>query len=119
MLGIDVKDTKEVKIKDAKFTIGVVSYATRLNLTKTSIQLAEGDKQVTDTFTMQIEYVKYGVKSHSGIVNKKGEEIECKHNPDGTLSEETLNLYLACQIVPTLFSEIFSFNNITGDQEKN
>ena len=37
MLGIDVKDTKEVKIKDAKFTIGVVSYATRLNLTKTSI----------------------------------------------------------------------------------
>lgn len=128
MLGIDVNDTKEVKIKDATFTVGILPYKTRLRLMSLAMEYAnisreELEKQASENtekyFLQEIEFVKYGVKNHKNIVNRKGKQIDCKKNNDGSLSDETLNLYLASNIIPELFSHVFQFNTLTEDEGKN
>lgn len=136
MLGIDVTETKQVKIGDATFTIGILPYGIRIKLDAELIK-ATGKKKAEDLLKEKLEdyaaflgqnvqYVKFGVKGHSGIMKKDGTEIPFKSRTeflDGRemkiVADETMDMFVAMGIVGQLSAEVLKFNIVTRQEEKN
>ena len=130
MLGIDINETQEISIDDAKFKIGVLPYGIRIRLDSLMLQFASDTeaykKNIDKVLERHIDVVKYGVKGHSNIKDKAGKDISFKsvEAKEGNrtmhiVSDETLDMYLVMGIIPKLADEVTNLNTITKAEIKN
>jgi hypothetical protein len=145
MIARDLGKTKEVELKSAegaKFVIGMIDSGTfrqlmaklglakRLligdrDLTKENLKDVLGkmeentlvaDEKLHDTF---VEFVRYGVRGHSGIKNELGSEFNFVKDDGGKISEETLKLYEDNFLIVPLGVEVITFNTLSEKERKN
>jgi len=132
-------ETKQVKVKDIDFEIRFISrkiwrsIPSRLascfsvfgsgndNLQEkmsgaNKEDVKEASIELQDVYT---ELVKYGVLSHSGIVDEEDKEIPASKDDDGNLGSETIDLYDLNGLLVPLASEILAFNTLSDGDKKN
>lgn len=133
MLGIDVNEVTEIKIEDATFRIGIIPYTKKIELDGAMLKYAGDSKDDVAKKIMEnplaftkdnIEYVKYGIRGHSGIKDKNGKEILFKGEGDTEsgetiVSKETLNLYYHMNLIPRLATAVGKANTLTEAERKN
>ena len=135
----DLTDKHEVKVKDATFTLRVLSAKTyrslisRLsflrelsnNITKDSMEslkaenpqkYEEVNEKLHEVFQ---DFIKEGVVGHSGITKKDGTEIPFQADEKGKVSDETLEAYDRAHVTYVLASEAIAFNTMPETDRKN
>ena len=135
----DLSDKHEVTIKDAMFTIRVLSSKTYRNLISRLSFLRELSNKVTKESLEKLEaqdpqkyeevnerlhevfrgFIKEGVVGHSGITKKDGTEVLFIADEKGLVSEETLDAYDLLRITYALASEVISLSTMPEIDRKN
>ena len=127
---INPKDTIEVEVEGAKFTIGVIPYQKFLEL-QSQISMAGDTKTPTNEKVLtlskgNVDFVRWGVKGHSKMKFKNGVEVPFKTvevDFDGVkyqvVAEETLQIYFPKTLYVKLADEVISYNMMTESEEKN
>lgn len=143
MIARDMKETKEIEIKGAKFTLGLIdaktvrafkskmSYAKRMllgdldfnaqnlnaSITKSEAAAVEADDALNAAFA---GFVQYGVRGHSGIKDTSGQEIPCElDEKNHTVSEKTMSMYDNNGLIVPLASAVIEFNLLSEGDKKN
>ena len=76
---INPENVKEIKIKGAKFTLGIIPYQKFLELQSTIRQSIKEEKVgIVNMCKANIDFVKWGVKGHSDIQFEDGKNVPFK-----------------------------------------
>lgn len=126
---VNPKATKTVSVGDSTFTIGIIPYGKRLDLE--ALAYFNGDaktkEEVQNLLIQNFEFVRWGVRGHSGVTFQDGSEVpfESKKEKLGevehaVVSDGLMEIYGATVgLLTTLAKEISEFNYLKADTSKN
>lgn len=128
---INPKTVREVPIDGAVFKVGIVPYGKRIELETSTYHVSEKKErtkeELQDLLQQSFEFVRWGVKGHSGLEFSPGEPVPfvSKTAVVGGMSyeivsDETMEIYSANpEILSKLSYEVTRLNYVDGRTAKN
>lgn len=98
MKAVNPKAKTEVQWEGATFTVGMVPFGKRTEIESQVFfnrEKPEGPEQLRALMQQGIDFVRWGIKGHKGLRFEDDSEAPFKANEDGSVSDETLEIYAA------------------------
>ena len=120
---VNPKLKKEVQVDDAKFSIGIIPFGKRTEIQSKAYfdGKAESGDELKLVLEQGYEFVRWGVKGHSGLTFEDGSEVPfVMDEKEGCVSAETMAVYAATPtLLVKLSSEVANFNFLKKETVKN
>lgn len=124
MIVSNPNSTKEIELDGAKFTVGVIPYGKRIELESMSLgnENAEKKESYRSIILQNLEFIRWGVKNHSGLLFADGSEVPFTSKKEliGTreyvvVSDELMDIYGSTTTLLVKLSKAVTEFNYLGD----
>ncbi len=129
MLVVNPGSTKTVEIDGAKFKIGILPFGKKVEIQAAAHFIREktNPEQVREIFKVNYEYVRWGVKGHSGVQFQDGSEVPFKSVKEklgdveyDVVAPETMEIYsMSITLLSKLCNEVTAMNYLGEQETKN
>ena len=120
---VNPKMVVEREIDGYKFKVGIIPFGKKTEIEAVAFfsGKVETPEQVENLVKQGYQYVKYGIKGHTGLrFDESSEEVPFTQDSDGSVSEETMAVYAASPgLLAKLSAAVTELNYLKKESAKN